>query len=460
LSQRDQVEPVNLHHAAPTQDLPTPVESPAIVEFSAAQSVEVPAIPTAVAPLPPLPMPSLESTPTVEFSQQRARPMGAAIDLSSEPRSGLQESILAQEGTLLEQLAPAQPNSPIAQPAGGLEEQLTQLQQRQRELERQIDTLRQQLNNTATTASIRTNEGLPAGLSIYSQALFLRPTPSNTLDYAIADPLRNTALAVTGNLADVEYDKGTAIRIGLSYRVPNSGWDFGATHTFLDTENSESIRATNDGTLFSTLSAPFQDESARSARAEADFRHNSTDVELGYNFKVGRQLGVRFFGGLRYANVEQALNVQYDGGDYDNGRIKITNDFSGVGPRLGAEARVLLGGGFSLFGRGSGALLLGKLDSNFKETNNNGQDLIAELDYGRDRRSVPVVELAAGLDWSAKLGRSTTFNLSVGYEYQHWFNVGQDLQFVDASSPGVFSRSDTDLSLQGFFIKGGLTFQF
>ncbi|NJK52954.1 MAG: hypothetical protein HC936_09200 [Leptolyngbyaceae cyanobacterium SU_3_3] len=273
----------------------------------------------------------------------------------------------------------------------------------------------------------------------------------------MVDP--GTALAASGELATVDYDRSTALRIGLGYRPQNTAWEIGATHTFFDTDGAASATRPANGFLFSTRSHPLQNDSAETADAKAKFNYNVTDAELAYNFKVGRGLGVRLFSGLRFSDIRQSTAVTYNGRDYTNGRIDVSNDFNGFGPRLGVEARVLMGSGFSLFTRGSAALLFGQQTSSFRETDRNGADVIADL--GSDRQqTVPVVDLAIGLDWVAPLSNAAKLNLSVGYEYQQWFNVLDNIRFVDAASPGVFSQSQSNLSLHGFFVKTGLQFEF
>ncbi|NJR50470.1 MAG: hypothetical protein HC780_13800 [Leptolyngbyaceae cyanobacterium CSU_1_3] len=86
-------------------------------------------------------------------------------------------------------------------------------------------------SQTAPKATIAVPEDRPSGLTIYTQPMFLRVNPATDLDFAIVDP--GTALAASGELATVDYDRSTALRIGLGYRPQNTAWEIGATHTFL-----------------------------------------------------------------------------------------------------------------------------------------------------------------------------------------------------------------------------------
>lgn len=341
-----------------------------------------------------------------------------------------------------------------------LQEKLQQLEQRQQQLEQEINTLKQQTTTPAQTPTqsvVTVPEDRPQSLSIYTQPIFLKTRLSIPNDFAIVD--QGTALATSGTIATVELEEATALRVGLSYRPANTAWTIGATHTFFDADGAASVVRPDTGFLFSTLSHPFQNDSADTANATTKLRYSATDAELGYDFQVGKGLGVRLFSGLRFSDLNQSTAVVYNGRDYTNGKVDLSNNFSGFGPRIGAEAKVLLGGGFSLFSKGSVSLLFGELSSSFQETDRDGADVIAKV--GRDRnQTVPVVDLAIGLDWVTALSRSSKLNLSVGYEYQQWFNAIDNIRFVDSASPGVFSASQSDLSLQGLFIKAGLSFEF
>ncbi|KAM3113152.1 Lpg1974 family pore-forming outer membrane protein [Phormidesmis sp. 146-33] len=424
--------------------------------------------------------PTVETTSIAEFSTQREsiktsdqKPVTLNTIVSeSNPSTPAVSSIAKPEivGVFSTQAIDLQASPTIEQPVvepiqnstdDTLQNKLQRLEERQQQLEQQIDTLKQQLSNSpaqnAPKAAITVPEDRPSALTIYAQPMFLRVNPATSLDFAIVDP--GTALAASGQLATVKYDQATALRIGASYRPQNTAWEIGGNHTFFDTDGTASASRPANGFLFSTPSHPLQNDSAETAAAKAKFNYNVTDAELAYNFKVGRGLGVRLFSGLRFSDIHQSMAVTYNGRDYTNGRLDMTNDFRGFGPRLGVEARVLMGGGFSLFTRGSAALLFGKQSSSFRETDRNGADVIADL--GRDRnQTVPVVDLAIGLDWVQPLSRSAKLNLSLGYEYQQWFNVMDNIRFVDAASPGVFAQSQSNLSLHGFFVKTGLQFEF
>lgn len=343
-----------------------------------------------------------------------------------------------------------------------LQQRLLQLQQRQQQLEQQIEELKRQIptpNRDQVTVKTPENNRR-SELKVFAGPVFFQPRLSDLMDYAIEDPAAPNTLATSGEVKQVELEDATAIRFGALFRPGGSAWDFGATFTQFETEGSSTAAAPTNGFLFSTQSHPFQNDQAETASAKADLDYSSTNVEIGHTFQVGRQLGVRVFGGVQAAAVDRTMTTELDGVDYTNGRIKLKNEFSGVGPRLGIEGKLLLGAGFSLFGRGAGSLMVGELSSSFNETDNDGADTVANIDYDRGGQLVPVLEAALGVDWEAALGKSAKLNISAGYEVQQMFNVTENIRFSDAASPGVFTREKGDLNLHGFFVKGGLSVEF
>ncbi|MCU0548577.1 MAG: Lpg1974 family pore-forming outer membrane protein [Leptolyngbya sp. Prado105] len=338
------------------------------------------------------------------------------------------------------------------------------LEQKQQELEQEIDTLRQQISpKTGNTpvldkVTISAPEKRPQQIQVSAEALFLKTRTSNAMDFAIEDP--GQALAVSGNLAKVRYDDPTALRVGLAYRPENTAWEVAATHMFFNSDGQQSAVRPAQGFLYSTLTHPVQNDSADTAEAEARMNYHSTDAELAYRFKVGQSFGVRVFGGLRFAAANQVMNVAYNGRDFNNATARIENRWNGFGPRMGAQVDVKLASDLSLFGRGAGMVLVGNRTTSYEETDNNRSDLVARISQDKYQTFVPGLEAALGISWQPKISQTTTFDISAGYEYQHLFNVSNSIRFVDGASPGVFSESQNDLSFQGFFIKLGINSEF
>jgi hypothetical protein len=337
-------------------------------------------------------------------------------------------------------------------------EKLRQLEQKQQQLEQELNSLRQQLTPSSKVVSTPTSETRPQQIELSAEVLFLTPRTSNLMDFAILDP--GTALAVSGEVARVNYDDADALRIGLTYRPENTAWEITAKHAFLNSDGQQSAVRPSTGSLFSTFTHPFQNDSADTAEARARLNYQVTDLELAYNLDVSRSLGVRLFSGLRFSDVKQRMNVAFNGRDFNQAIARTNQEFNGFGPRLGAQIDLKLATDLKLFGRGAGSLLVGDRSTFYEETDNNGTDLVARFSPAARKQVVPGVEFALGLSWQPKIGQYSHLNFSIGYEYQHLFNVANSIRFVDSASPGVFSESQNDLSLQGLFLLFGITSQF
>ncbi|MEO0684432.1 MAG: Lpg1974 family pore-forming outer membrane protein [Cyanobacteria bacterium J06649_11] len=344
-----------------------------------------------------------------------------------------------------------------------LQNKLELLQKKQQQLEQELDLLRQKIaapKPEPETPVVSVAENKPQNIEVSAQLLFLQPSTSNLMDFAIVDPGASNTLAVSGDVASLNYDEADSLRIGLTYRPQNTAWDITAKHTSFGSEAEQSVEEPTNGFLFSTITHPFQNESAQTADANAELDLNATDIELGNSFKIGKNLGLRLFGGLHFSDINQKMAVNYDGRDFNNSNLNIDNSFTGFGPRIGSEIKLNLNNGLSLFAKGAGSLLLGELDTEYQETDNNDADVVAQISNEQNSHLVPGMELSFGVSYSPPMGNSTNLNLSLGYEYQHWFNVANSIRFVDSDSPGVFTQNSEDLSLKGFFMQLGIKSEF
>ena len=345
--------------------------------------------------------------------------------------------------------------------------QLQNLTDKQTKLEQELESIKQQLKQQETQrieqqnnkSQAKPHADFPDGLQIYSEAIFLKPRSDLMMDFARVDP-GNTFLATGGPIAALEYRQSTAWRVNARYRFAKSPWELGASYTRLGSDDTATALKPTNGFLFSTLTAPRGGSaSADSAIATAKIDYTVLDLDTGYHIQPSKNVDLKLIAGLRIANVGQNMAAVYTGGSFDPipGTFVASQQFRGLGPRVGAEGRVALGSGFSVYGRGSGSLLFGDQESDLVETFQGVP--VADFKVKR-KQTVPVIDAAIGLDWSTKLGQSGKFTVGVGYEYQHWFNLTRNVRYTDASAPGGFVESKGDLSMQGFFAKAGVSWTF
>ena len=426
-------------------------------EFSPPKDEALPIIPTPKAPEPKSPVlnASIQKTSSIAAkptfvqikSPELAQKLAQKLNLAASPTAEappVENRIQTPEPTQLQTLTDKQTK---------LEQELESIKQqlKQQELQR----IEQQNNKSQA----KPHPDLPDGLQIYSEAIFLKPRSDLMMDYARVDP-GNTFLATGGPIAALEYRQSTAWRVNARYRFAKSPWELGASYTRLGSDDTATTLKPTNGFLFSTLTAPRGGSaSADSAIATAKIDYTVIDLDAGYHIQPSKNVDLKLIAGLRMANVGQNMSAVYTGGSFDPipGTFIASQQFRGLGPRVGAEGRVALGSGFSVYGRGSGSLLFGDQESDLVETFQGVP--VADFKVKR-KQTVPVIDAAIGLDWSTKLGQSGKFTIGVGYEYQHWFNLTRNVRYTDASAPGGFVESKGDLSMQGFFAKAGVSWTF
>lgn len=286
------------------------------------------------------------------------------------------------------------------------------------------------------------------GLILAADVLFIRPRRAG-LDFAISDP--NTDNNVEGPVESLELDSGIGVRGAIGYRT-TSGWDAIFTYTHLDTDTERTVVEPENGFLWLTRTAPASyNNQADLAHAVADLNYDVFDLEAGYTVWPAASLPIRLFGGFRAAAIEQNFGVRYVGGTISGERIQQqSTQVDGYGLRGGAETQWLLGGGWSVFGRAAGSVLVGQFSILHTEDESGyaGQGNV-DVTY-RYHDVLPMLDAAAGVSWQS--GRLTW---QAGYELTAVLNLDQPVNFTGAEtvSRGQMVNVGNDLVLEGLFAR-------
>ena len=266
------------------------------------------------------------------------------------------------------------------------------------------------------------------------------------LDYAASES--GSALVLgAGQSHEVELDRDTGFRTQLGLLMC-SGWgiDFGYTHFGSEGRDATS-RPAGTGQLFSTFSHPGGPEEADTASAFTSLDYDVFDLAARFGVIKGCSIGVDFFTGLRWADINHEMRVDYDGRDFVSGVLRNTADVNAFGLRSGVDGRWFMSPRWSGFATTSLAAMYGKFDHYRFESNINGTQI--QVDF-RDSYTQPVFNIETAL------GLSYTFNswrVSGGYELSVWTNLGDSLRFVDDIEEGGFAALPGDLLLEGFFFR-------
>lgn len=270
------------------------------------------------------------------------------------------------------------------------------------------------------------------------------------LDFAV--PTDGTAMAVgNGSVRNLEFRQASGVRIGLGYLF-SSGWDLTGNYTYFRNTASAFAQEPDGGNLWATRSHPNVNQEAETAAASGDFDYDVFDLEAGYGYRFNESVAIRPFGGIRWANIDQKLNVRYDGRDFDDALVSNNLTMDGFGFRLGMDGYWHLGHGWSLFGRTAGSVMYGEFNSRLLETNFSGADTIVNV---RDHyiQAVPVLETSLGGAWQYE-----NVQFAAGYELNNWFNLGNRSMFGDNAHEGAYTPASSSVLLNGYFFRCTLLF--
>ncbi len=190
---------------------------------------------------------------------------------------------------------------------------------------------------------------------------------------------------------------------------------------------------------------------------------------FGQKINVGHKLALHAAAGLCYARTNSEIKAYYKGEnnqqghiEVDNENVKLTSDFSGIGPRLALDGNYDLTHGFEIIGGIGGSLLAGTLDTKYS-TNEitkwwDGTTWHVSTDATtRDNKSkdhiVPECDAQLGVNYTHRFANSSSLIVGAGWKITHYFNVIENVDFDETNG---LSMKPQDLSFSGPFL--GVTF--
>ena len=171
--------------------------------------------------------------------------------------------------------------------------------------------------------------------------------------------------------------------------LPHDGWDMNVNYT--DFRPSASDDAKGSIPLLLYHQQPVALPLVASANAHWDIDFQMLNVEIGRAYYIGKTLSLRPYIGLAGAWIDQHVEVHYS-----SAQIKTKNEFSGAGPRAGIGSNWFFGGGFSLFGNLSAALIAGHFDLEQKQINQGFKPIDLESDLNLVN---PATQMVLGIAW-------------------------------------------------------------
>lgn len=308
-------------------------------------------------------------------------------------------------------------------------------------------------------------------------AVLMQPV-NNTFEYA--------------NDFDSEYDDSEAIAMNNYSVNPAYHWWFGAdvTYAFAGSgrditlayeglQGNDSNSTTSEaGFLNSTFdgdaeSTPIYAQNFTTALGKTMMSYDALDLVFGQNLDVGQRLRLHPFMGVRYGYISVENTGLYTGGQFvdnidgffdptrtsdatENSMLK--NTFRGVGPRLGTDAEVNVGRGFSVRGRLGLSALIGPRDTRANtdytflyNVDDDGffPQYAANVPYDRstDLHVVPEIDGRLGIHYTYNFDATTVLGFEAGWQATNYFNViaQEPAQYVNQTYGG----SSANFGMQG-----------
>lgn len=271
------------------------------------------------------------------------------------------------------------------------------------------------------------------------------------LDYAVTEDGSSLILG-QGQIHNLDFDRDSGFRLAMAH-LTKTGWTVRAAFTMFDTDGSAlAQRPDGVGQLFATRSHPSgTSDEAETATAFGSIDYKTFDLTAERFVFQNRFASVATFAGIRWVEIDQQMDLRYDGRDFDNGRIWDQTNMDGFGLRMGSQSTWHMAKGFSLFGSLAGGLTYGRHDMRFSESNIDETVSIVDVRDQYDE-AVGSLEAMAGLNWTCR-----NVSVGLGYEMIKWFNVGERSMFVDNVREGAYASLSKDLLLEGLFVNFTVT---
>ena len=229
-----------------------------------------------------------------------------------------------------------------------------------------------------------------------------------------------------------------------------------ATFTHFEGENRDTISTNPPDLIRSMVSQP----STWTSNAFSDWLEGASDysmifsladIDLRWTFENQNDTRLSLLAGVRYASLDQRLDVTFTSTDVQNVHSQV--NFEGAGLRIGFEGQRRTPFGLVFYGRTVASVVAGTARCAYTQTSGLIGPLV-DTGYPADR-VVPILdaEVGTGLSfWNDKL------RFTVGYSFSGWFNLVRTDQFIGAVQTNNFTGMHDTLTFDGFV--GRLQLQF
>jgi hypothetical protein len=279
--------------------------------------------------------------------------------------------------------------------------------------------------------------------------LYLRP---GNIDYIYAVEQTGTLPtdSPTGQVGRVGHDGQPGFRIGATLALSDCS-SIQASYTWFQADTSNTINATPGTVLIfqpGVPSIPNVGASSIQASAEYDIRFQQFDIDYRGLLWGDCDCAVNYFGGLRYANLEQRFRASEDVGvpvGLTNVRTDINFDGFGIGFGIDGMQRSACTG-LLVYGRASASFVAGEFKADYRQTTQFGPNSIVGntmVDY----RVLSILQSEIGVGWQSYCGRLRVLS---GYQFAGWFNALTTGTYIKGVQTRDFDQMWETISFDGF----------
>jgi hypothetical protein len=196
-----------------------------------------------------------------------------------------------------------------------------------------------------------------------------------------------------------------------------------------------------------------------------DLDFDTAEVDFGYHLCFNKRFLLRPYFGVAGAWINQTQLIKYDNFIGNNSafftaKIKQTNNFNGVGPKLGLQGNMAIGAGFGITGNFAASFFYGHAHNPVKyDINGDAADFPipnSKVTY-QQHRIIPAIQGQVGITWGIVCTKHFTIDLAALYEAQYfwgtWRNQNSGIQNLYIADAGY-----GNLMLQGGTWQLKLTF--
>lgn len=291
--------------------------------------------------------------------------------------------------------------------------------------------------------------------------------PNNDFNYAFSEysTVDSTGVVTTRDthtyVANANYSWGWGADV--TYHLPGHGRDVTLAFTQLNSSDSDSVVSPDSATvIYPTVNGRdttvSQINPMNAALGQVTTDYDAADLSFGQMIAVGSRVNLHPFAGVRYAYLNYNAIGQYTNTNLSTNQLTssaeqtLQSKFQGAGPRLGSDAEMHLGGGFSLRTTLGGSLIIGSMDISDTYNNTAYKDGVVSSDINNyhtvdnNTRVVPEVDAKLSAMYRKNFSSDYDLGLELGWQVTEYIDGIQNNTLDDTLAT---SSQYTNFFMQG-----------